>query len=90
MQKSLHDENERRPPFASPLRGLRGPGGPLLLNPPRALAPLGEGTTRWRGRNWRFLLNLLFIAVEVNHKGIPTTKHLEGMNRQSMRWVRAR
>jgi hypothetical protein len=80
LPKSLYSESERRSPFDSLMRVLRGNGGLRPLNPPRALAPLGEGTMRQRGRNWRFLLNLLLIAVEVHHRGIPTTNHLEEKN----------
>jgi hypothetical protein len=61
----------------SPVRGLRGHRGSLPLNPTRASAPLGEGTTR-RGRwNGRFLLNLIGITAELSHRGVLATHHLE-------------
>jgi hypothetical protein len=72
------------------LRGLRGPGGSLPLNPAGTSASLAEGTTSWRGRSQRFLLNLILITTKIDHGRIPATNHLEGMNRQSMIWVHAR
>jgi hypothetical protein len=82
LPKSCLGESERKPPFVSSMRGLRGHGGPLPFNPPRASTRLREGMTmqRRRGRNMIFLLNLLFITAEIHHRGIPAMNHLEGMN----------
>jgi hypothetical protein len=61
------------------LRRLVRPGGSLLLNPAKTTTPLGEGSTRRRGGNRRFLLNLVLIAAiaEVDDRRISTMNHLE-------------
>jgi hypothetical protein len=59
--------------LTSPARGLRGHGRSLPLNPTRASAPLGEGTTRQRRVNRRFLQNLIGITTELHHRWVPTT-----------------
>jgi hypothetical protein len=63
--------------LTSPTRGLRGHGRSLSLNPTRASAPLGEGTTRQRRWNRTLLLNLIGSIAELYHKWVPTMHHLE-------------
>jgi hypothetical protein len=59
------------------MSGLRGHGRSLPLNPTKASVLLGEGTTRRRRRNRRFLLNLIGITDELHHRWVHTTHHLE-------------
>jgi hypothetical protein len=70
--------------LTSPVRGLREHGRSLPLNPTRASTPLGEGTTRRRRWNRRFLLNLIGITVELNHRWVPVTHHLELSSAEEM------